>query len=301
MSLPSELKNAIKELGQRFDPEVAKVTRAITVPMHDSSVIADLPVERDIVYGKDERNKLDIYGAGSAQALKPVVIFVHGGGFVMGDKSAQDGAPFYENVGAWAISNDLACVAMTYRLAPAHQYPAGAEDVASAIAWIHANGAEHGLDASRIVLMGQSAGAVHVATYLAKPELQLVEGGGLIAGVLLSGLYDMATAKNNPPKFAYFGEDEKVYAERSSLQGILSDCHIPLLVGVCEYDTEDFQQQALLLLNAIFSRDKRLPAVVYQDGHNHLSSIFLLGSSVDTLGGPLADFVADVLNNLNKD
>lgn len=295
MTLSADLGRAIREMGQRFDPEVAQATRPLCSAQHDKAAIAALSVVRDLAYGPDQRHRLDIYGAGPGATPKPVLIFVHGGAFVAGDKTAADDAPFYENVGLWAVGQGLAAIAMTYRLAPAHGYPAGAEDIAAVIAWVHAEGAAHGLDPARIILMGQSAGAVHVATYLAKPALHRVQGGGLIAGVLISGLYDMTAAADNPPKFAYFGKDAALYAERSSLPGLVQACRLPLLVAVCEYDPADFQNQALMLLNALFERDKRLPQTLYLGGHNHLSSIFLLGSKADTLGPALGDFVATVL------
>lgn len=300
MTLPYELAHAISGMGQRFDMDVARQTRALAIPMHDATGAASLPVIRDVAYGPDARHRLDIYGTEGEAGLSPVVVYVHGGGFVAGDKASPDGAPFYGNVAAWARTLGAACVAMTYRLAPTHGYPAGSEDIAAAIAWLHAEGAAHGLDARRIVLIGQSAGAVHAATYLAHPALHLVKGGGVAAGVFLSGLYDMIAAADNPPKHAYFGADADLYAERSSLKGLVENCFVPLLVGVCEYDPPDFQGQALLLLEALFARDRRLPAVIYQAGHNHLSSIFLLGSRADTLGGPLGDFVGQAIGN-NQD
>ena len=296
MTLPADLGRAIRDLGQRFDPEVAQATRSLCNAQHDKAAIAALSVARDLSYGPDPRHRLDIYGGGASATPKPVVIFVHGGAFVAGDKTAADDAPFYENVGLWAVGQGIAAIAMTYRLAPAHGYPAGAEDIAAAIAWVHAEGTAHGLDPARIILMGQSAGAVHVATYLAKPALHRVQGGGLVAGVLISGLYDMTSASDNPPKFAYFGKDAALYEERSSLPGLVHACHLPLLVAVSEYDPADFQSQSLMLLDALFARDKRLPQTLYLAGHNHLSSIFLLGSKVDALGPALGDFVATVLD-----
>ena len=58
-------------------------------------------------------------------------------------------------------------VTMTYRLAPQHQWPAGAQDVGQAVAWVAQNIGEYGGDPSRVVLAGHSAGATHVAGYLA--------------------------------------------------------------------------------------------------------------------------------------
>lgn len=295
MTLPTELANAIRDLGQRFNPEVAKITRELARPLHDAAAIDRLPVIRDITYGPDARHRLDIFGAGSPDKCRPVVIYVHGGGFVAGDKSAADGAPFYENVALWALAGGMACINMTYRLAPDHRWPAGSQDVAAVVAWLHAEGAAHGLAADKAILIGQSAGAVHVATYLAHPELHRVAGGGVAAAVLLSGLYDMTAAADNGPKQAYFGTDSSQFASQSALPGLIDHCKVPLFVGICELDPPDFQHQALLLLNALFARDGRLPVTSFQAGHNHLSSIFLLGSSADTLGKPLAQFISNVL------
>ena len=295
MTDPSDWAKSIRDLGQRFDPEVAQATRQLCVSYHEQADLADLQVVRDFSYGQDERQRLDVYNAGTSAKPKPIVLFVHGGAFVAGDKTAADGAPFYENVAAWSKTQGFACVAMTYRLAPTHGYPTGSDDVGAAIAWLNREGLSLGLDPSRIILMGQSAGAVHVATYLAKPDLQIISGGGVSGAVLLSGLYDMAVAADNPPKFAYFGKDAALYPERSSLEGLVEHCKIPLLVGVCEFDPPDFQKQALLLLYALFDRDKRLPNTLYLAGHNHLSSIYLLGSSADTLGAPLGEFASGIV------
>lgn len=301
MMLPTELALALRNLGQHFDPEVARMTRELALPFHDRGALRDLPVLRDAIYGPDPRNRLDIYSPAMAQQgvsdLSPVILYVHGGAFVGGDKTAADGAPFYENVAAWARSRGWGCVAMTYRFAPAHGWPAGSQDVADVIAWLVAEGPAHGLDPARIVLLGQSAGAVHAATYLARPDLHKVAGGGVAAAVLLSGLYDIVAAADNPPKHAYFGRDESLYAERSSLDGLIANCRIPLLVGVCELDPADFQRQALLLINGLFARDSRLPAIAWLARHNHLSSIYLLGSSADTLAAPLGGFIADALRH----
>jgi hypothetical protein len=89
-------------------------------------------------------------------------VFVHGGGFVAGDK-AYPGAPAYDLVGAWAVRHGWVGVNITYRYAPEVKWPAGAEDVAAAVAWIRENIAAYGGDPGRIVVMGNSAGAVHAS------------------------------------------------------------------------------------------------------------------------------------------
>jgi arylformamidase len=88
----------------------------------------------------------------------PLVVYVHGGGFSIGDKANQlaDKVRLFTSEG-WALAS------VNYRLSPAVRYPTHSEDVADAVAWLHAHAAEHGLDRHRTALMGHSSGAFLVA------------------------------------------------------------------------------------------------------------------------------------------
>ena len=150
---------------------------------------------------------------------KPVVVFVHGGGFARGAKRAE-GLPFYDNIGLWAVGQDMVGVTLNYRLAPQSTWPSGIEDLTAAVAWLKANIARHGGDPSKIVLWGHSAGAAHVADYVASAAKRNVDAG--IAGaVLTSGFYDLGTEVSVWK--IYYGEDVATYAERSSLPGLVDD------------------------------------------------------------------------------
>jgi acetyl esterase/lipase len=83
----------------------------------------------------------------------PVIIFVHGGMYVRGDKTVP-GTPFLQNVAALWARNDMVGVNITYRLAPKHQWSTGAQDVGAAIKWVRDNVGVYGGDPNRIVLMG---------------------------------------------------------------------------------------------------------------------------------------------------
>ena len=83
----------------------------------------------------------------------PVVLFFHGGGFVMGDLDTHDGTCREHAVGAGAI-----VVSVDYRLAPEHPYPAAVEDGWAATRWVTENGDELGADTSRMAVAGDSAG-----------------------------------------------------------------------------------------------------------------------------------------------
>jgi len=83
----------------------------------------------------------------------PVILYFHGGGFVVGDLDTYDGASRQHAVGADAI-----VVSVEYRLAPEHPYPAAVEDAWAATLWVAEHGAEIGADATRMAVAGDSAG-----------------------------------------------------------------------------------------------------------------------------------------------
>ena len=88
---------------------------------------------------------------------------------------------------------------------------------------------ERGGDPARIFLMGQSAGAVHVANYVSHPELHKVKGGGLAGAIMVSGIYDLTASPVGDAEITYFGSDPSRYAERSSLRGLL-ETKTPLMI-----------------------------------------------------------------------
>lgn len=279
---------AVQSFGHRFDPEVVGTMRRLIGPMHDPQAIESLQSQIDQRYGNHPRQRLDVYGTTGPN--RAALLFVHGGGFTAGDKRSADGAPFYQNVGLWAQKQNMVGVAMTYRLAPEFKWPSGAEDIGLALAYLHTNADRLGIDPQRIVLMGQSAGAVHVANYLSQPSLHIVPGGGVCMGVMVSGLYDMVVAEANPPKASYFAEDHVEQARQSALQGLL-DCGIPLMIAVNEFDMPDFERQAHLFTTAYLERHGHLPWLSQIKGHNHISSILALGLREDVLGAEMALFL----------
>jgi triacylglycerol lipase len=252
----------------------------------------DCAIERDLSYGPHERHKLDIfYPPAGPDKARAVVGFVHGGGFVMGDKGGP-AEPFYNHVGAWAAASGHVGVTINYRLAPGAVWPAGAEDLARAVDWLASHVSRFGGDPGRIVVMGQSAGAVHVASYLAghhRPAGPLKAAGA----ILLSGLYDLTRLQHSQFEQAYFGLDEKRFAEQSSLEGLLNS-KIPCLFTVSELDPESFQTQAAYLVAAKVAEKGVWPRMLFLAGQNHISPIYQLTLPGDRLGGEINQFIAQV-------
>jgi triacylglycerol lipase len=114
-------------------------TMALFAPLHARSDVSGVSIQRDQRYGAHERQRLDVFAPSTPAATpRPVLMFVHGGGFIGGDKRVPD-RPFYDNVGLWAVRNGLIGVTLTYRLAPDHKWPAGSDDVAAAVQWARQN------------------------------------------------------------------------------------------------------------------------------------------------------------------
>jgi acetyl esterase/lipase len=136
--------------------------------------------ERELRYGPDPNQGLDL----SLPAGKrfPTVIFVHGGSLTSGDKADED----YGRVCAPFSDAGIACANVNYRLAPAHPWPAQAEDVAAAVAWVRKNIQARGGDPLKLFLVGHSSGAMLVALvgtdehYLARLGLKTSDLRGVI-------------------------------------------------------------------------------------------------------------------------
>ena len=285
MSTPPsrDVARQVRALGREILPAVPG-SQAIYAGEQETEPYAGVEVVRDAAYGPHPRHRLDVFAAPAAGGPRPVVLFVHGGGFVMGDKR-QPGSPYNDNVALWAVRHGLVGVNMTYRLAPEFKYPSGSEDIAAAVTWIREHAAEFGGDPGRIVLLGTSAGAVHVATFLAQPMFDAARAG-VAAGVLLSGVYDLSGATPEEVSSAYYGEDAGQYARMSSLPGLL-ESRVPLLFVITEFDPAMFEEQALRVIQAWSARHGHWPNLIRMTGHNHLTSTMHMNTADDYLGGQI--------------
>jgi acetyl esterase/lipase len=279
----------LRRLGRILSPQLIEASQALYAPHHEREPYADVAVLRDVSYGADDRHRLDLFAPQGGGGLQPILLFVHGGGFVGGDKK-RPGTPYHDNVALFAVRNFMVGVNMTYRLAPQHPFPAGAADIGAAVRWLRAHAAEHGGDAERIFVLGTSAGAAHVASYVAQPRFHPPGRPAAAGAIMLSGLYDIATAQRGKMLAAYYGADEAAYAERSSLPGLL-ESKVPLLFGIAELEPPDFERQALRLIGAHMDRHGHWPRFIRLTGHNHFTTTLHLNTADGSLGSEILDFV----------
>jgi acetyl esterase/lipase len=222
-------------------------------------------------------------------AGRPVLIFVHGGAFIGGNKR-MPGTPFYDNVMLWAVKNGFVGVNITYRLAPQFPWPAGAEDVATAVQWVSDKISERGGDPAHVYLMGHSAGAIHAASYVSHPEFYKVRDGGLKGVIMVSGIYDLTVTPLTDPERAYFGDDPSRYAGQSSLPGLLRTT-VPLMAVTAELDPPGFVKQFDMLKDAACKRPSGCARAIMLPQHSHMSEVYSINTADTRLTGEILDFV----------
>jgi triacylglycerol lipase len=288
-----EFRARIDAFGRELTPELLTGTSMMMAGMFEGMDPQTIE-EEDIAYGPDPRHRLDLYRQQNIEKA-PVFVFVHGGGFVMGNKRNPPPSPFYRNVGDFAARHGWIGVVPTYPLAPEHPWPAGAEAVRGVVEWIREHAAEFGGDPERIVLSGQSAGAVHVAGYVAHARFHAIPGGGVRGAVLMSGIYDTTVPRGSEGEVAhpYYGTDRATFAEANCLPGLLST-DVPLCFTVSEFDAAMFQDEAARVAGAWGRAKGTYPEMHYLVGHNHLTPSQTLGSPVKDVEELVAGFVRRV-------
>ena len=190
----------------------------------------------------------------------------------------------------WAAKNGFVGVNTTYQLAPQSPWPAAAEDLGAVVQWVADNIASHGGDPGHVFLMGHSAGAVHVATYVSHPEFNKVKDGGLAGAILVSGIYDLTAGTIGDPEKSYFGADPSVYAERSSLEG-LKTTKLPLMIASAELAPAPFHRQFELLKEAACKGVHGCPHALMLPQHSHMSEVYSINTADTRLTDQILDFV----------
>jgi acetyl esterase/lipase len=285
-TMPDDVARKLLEIGRVIDPPK---TAAIYAPLQDKEPYQGVKVERDVKYVPADRNLFDIFMPDTSASPRPVLIFVHGGAFIAGNKRTGN-SPFYDNIMLWAVKNGFVGVNMTYRLAPQSPWPAAAEDLSAAMRWVADNIASRGGEPARLYVMGHSAGAAHVATYASHPEFWRSTGSPLAGVILVSGLYDLTGMPPDAGPSAYYGRDPALYAERSSVAG-LTHTKTPIMIATAELDPPMFKQQLDLLQASLCKSERGCARSLTLPQHSHMSEMYSINTSDDRLTRQILEFV----------
>jgi acetyl esterase/lipase len=287
--LPRMPANPMTKVGLVLDGSDASSTDAAPDP---SESCAHVAFSRSLKYGESDLNVLDVATADANQTSpRPVLLFVAGESFAGENGAADIASPLQDEAMCFAAHNGMIGVKMTYRLAPASPWPAGAKDVAAAISWLHQNIDLFGGSTDEIVTVGYSAGAFHVASYLGHPEFQEPDAG--IAGaVLVSGIYTPDT-NAGPAEKSYFGADPSKYPERSAFPGIL-DVETSILLAWSALDPARLIEQGEKLKEQLCNAPAHCPRTTVLRRRDNLASIFALDAS----GGSLAQSTLELVREI---
>jgi acetyl esterase/lipase len=181
-------------IGRKASGIVALLTAAAAActPVSVSLLNLTVPrtgyhVVRDLAYGNDPRQRLDIYVPDRLKTKAPVILFFYGGFWQSGSKD------FYLAFGQAFASEGVVVAIADYRLYPQVRYPAFIRDGADAFAYVQAHAAQYGGDPDSIFVAGHSAGA-YIALMLAADPSWLREAGGdptrLRGAIGISGSYN---------------------------------------------------------------------------------------------------------------
>jgi acetyl esterase len=176
----------------------------------------ELALIRDLACpGPGGETKLRLYDARESREAGPLFLFFHGGGFVLGDLDTHE--PFCAEM---ARQLDMPVVAVDYRLAPEHPWPAGPEDCIAAARWVAGNPEALGREATGLVLAGDSAGGNFVIVV----SLALRDEPAAVPVLVQWPIYPAADPAKGYPSYEDFAEG---YLLTRDSMNWFDDCYRP--------------------------------------------------------------------------
>ena len=249
----------------------------------------EISAKKDIPYGSHGMQLLDVHLADGGGDDLTSVLFFHGGGFVGGHKNVA-GDILYGNVATYFAKHGMIGVNATYRLAPDHPWPAGADDAGAAPSWAWDNISEFGGNPDRIVVMGQSAGATHVATHAFRSDIHGAGGPGCAGIILMSGIYHLGDGPMAPNYVAYHGKRAPDYAGKV-VQGKIDGAKCPVFISIAEFAPPQFQWSGIGLMNELASGHGNTPRLKMLLAHNHIFQGMHIDTDDESLGAEAVDFI----------
>ena len=210
-----------------------------------AGVPGEVHTQRDLAYGSDPAQKLDIYLPDHADHPLPVIFMVHGGAWKIGDKA--HGRVTDNKVLHW-LPQGIALVSINYRLVP-HATPLDQrQDLIQALSYVQTHASNWGLDPKSVVLMGHSAGAHLVALLNADPAPALKAGALPWLGAVLldSAALNVPVIMKTPRHYRFYDEvfgKDPAFWEASSPWHQLTPQAAPML-AVCSTRRADSCGQA---------------------------------------------------------
>lgn len=248
-------------------------------------------VEEDILYldGGDQYNLLDIYKPKGADTTLPVIVIVHGGGYVYGTKK------IYRFYAAHLAEKGFGVVNFNYHLSPKTKFPVQLTELNAVMTWLTKNAGSRGLDTRNLFFAGDSAGAQIASHYAAICSnlkyarlfpFTVPRGFTLRAIALNCGIYDFpkkgklknehAIAGLDPAPFVrdYLGRDLKKYGDMIKITANITNEYPPAYIATSEYDF--LKAQAKPMYELLASKDIPAAYKLYGKANKKAGHVFHL-------------------------
>jgi BD-FAE len=323
--VPQDIARKLVAIGRGVCvPQTAKIYR----PLHPTPPYPGVTIARDVSFGPDPKNVLDVFSAEKGAGSRPVLIYVSGGA---GDKqqSGPDGGPFYDNIMLWATKNGMVGVNMQRRNASQDDQ---AKDVGLVVQWVGQNISRYKGNPGRVFIWAQSAGNGPVSTYIGHSEFYGPKGVGLKGAVFMSSPGFNILPATPPPVQGGFGPCNDPEAPnppaavpagrggrgrgdgktspgggqakggpgrgrgadpaRSNLPGLI-DSKLPFLVSVAELDPPNVIAFATTFRDEL-CKAKRCPTYVEFKDHSHISEVMSPDTADNSVTGPILKWMKNV-------
>ena len=309
--VPPEIAQKLIAIGRGVCvPETAQLYR----PLHADPPYAGVSITRDVSFGPDPKNVLDVFTSEEIGGTRTVLIYVSGG---PGNKrqGGPNGDVFYDNIMLWAVKNGMVGVNMQRR--PGQTWDEPARDVSLMVQWVNQNIARYKGDPGRVFIWSQSAGNVPVGTYIGHAEFYGPKGVGVKGVIFMSAPGFNILPATAPPGGGIppcrqpdgsersFGDpvtggrgavpvpaNVETQVAQSNLPGLIK-AKLPFLVSVAELDPPSVIAFAETLRDQFCQAGQCPTSLVFKD-HSHISEVMSPDTPDTTVTGPILKWIKSV-------
>jgi hypothetical protein len=192
--VPANIEADLRKIGQIVDPPcTAKLYRPL-MPANDvnstvTPVYAGITVARDVSFGPNAKDVVDIFSADKGKGNRPVLMYIPGGAGNKIEQQDREANAFYDNIMRWATKNGMVGVNMQRH--PGPDWDSGGKDVSLMIQWVEANIGKYKGNPERMFIWAQSAGNGPLGVYIGRPELYGPKGVGVKGAIFMSGQFNI--------------------------------------------------------------------------------------------------------------
>jgi acetyl esterase/lipase len=298
-------------------------TAELYAPLQPKPPYEGVKFTRDVSFGPDAKNILDVAEPEKGGGSRPVLIYLSGGA---GNKQqgGPNGEAFYDNIMVWAVKSGMVGVNMQRR--PGEAWDDPAKDVSLVVEWVNKNIAQHKGNPQRVFAWSQSAGNIPLSTYVAHSEFWGTEGIGLEGVIFMSPpAFDILPVAPPPLQGAAFAPcgspnggtpaapaagrgggpggrgpgagrgtpaDPATMLARSNLPG-LTGAKIPIMISVAELDPPNIIGFAETLRDQLKKANRNVTYVVYKD-HSHISEVMSPDTADTSVTGTILKWMKSV-------